>query len=326
MPLDRREFTLAAASILTAESAAARGAGPTIIALTGTNGDASAVTRNDLFDAIQAGADYLETNLLQSADGALVAAGDRDLAVFTNVATQSAFADRRTTKHMLGAPKSTWYLEDFTLDELREIAVVTPGRRDHRGGGSMLSLDDVIDFAKAASARMAKVVGVCVGFNQRNDTADAVTPIEVRLAETIRTAGYNSPAAAMIVQSTDFTALKNLRGLCRTRLLHRLRANGGRLDEIASESGLNAIRTYADGVAPDIDLLGMGSTTEPVGIPLEQRCRAAGLSVYAWAPTSTRLPQDFEKRLAQMFKSGLDGVATNAPQAAARARRAAVGS
>ncbi len=325
MSLDRREFALAAASILAAGSAAARSASPIIIGLGGTDDVAPATTRNDLLDAIQAGADYLGTNLLESQDGALVAAGERDLATFTDIAGQSGFASRKTTKPILGVTRSTWFLEDFTLDELRKLAVVPLGRRARRANGSILTLEDVIDIARTASARLARVVGLCVGLSQRDDTGGSEVPIEGRLAEAIRATGYNSPAAAMIVQSVDVEALKSLRSQCRARLVQRLSTNSGLLDEMASESGLDAIRTYADGVAPDIEMLGLNSTTTAVSL-LQQRCQAAGLSVYAWAPASARQSHDLEKRLAQMFRLGLDGVATNDPQVAAKARRIAVGS
>ncbi len=291
----RREFTLlAAGAVLALGAAGAPGDRPIIIALSPSTPGVSAPTRASLQRAAQDGADFLETALSPSQDGALIASSERELSAFTDVAGRSEFADRRATKIVGGQPRAGWFIEDFTLAELKSLVRIIP--RPPRGGQaeSLLTFQDVVDTARAASVRMARVIGVYVGLHEPGLFGSLGLAPEPHLAESIRAAGYNSPAAALFVYASEVPALETLRGLCRARLARRI--NDALAANLGGRDSLKDIRTYADAVALDATLLAPDG-----GAALVSACRAAGLAVHAWAPTPGQVPRGYEKQLAPTF-------------------------
>ncbi len=71
--------------------------------------------------AARMGADYIEPDLVITADGVLVARHEPEIGATTDVARHPGFADRRTTKTIDGVTCTGWFAEDFTLAELRTL-------------------------------------------------------------------------------------------------------------------------------------------------------------------------------------------------------------
>ncbi|MBN8483101.1 MAG: glycerophosphodiester phosphodiesterase, partial [Xanthomonadales bacterium] len=71
--------------------------------------------------AIADGADFIEPDLVMTRDGVLVARHDNALADTTDVAMHEAFAARRTRRTIDGEAFDDWFVEDFTLAELRRL-------------------------------------------------------------------------------------------------------------------------------------------------------------------------------------------------------------
>src|SRR5699024_8469839 len=63
------------------------------------------------------GADYIEPDLVMTADGVLVDRHEPEIGGTTDVADRPEFADRRTTKQVDGSPVTGWFVDDFTLAE-----------------------------------------------------------------------------------------------------------------------------------------------------------------------------------------------------------------
>ena len=94
---------------------------PVVIAHRGASGYRPEHTLGSYRLAIALGADYVEPDLVVTADGVLVARHENELSGTTDVAQRLEFADRRTTKTIDGTRVSGWFSEDFTLAELRTL-------------------------------------------------------------------------------------------------------------------------------------------------------------------------------------------------------------
>ncbi len=81
--------------------------------------------------AIRLGADYIEPDLVSTRDGVLVARHENEISGTTDVAAHPEFAARRTTKAIDGHAVTGWFVEDFTLAELRTLRAIArlPGVR-----------------------------------------------------------------------------------------------------------------------------------------------------------------------------------------------------
>ena len=71
--------------------------------------------------AIAQGADYIEPDLVITRDGVLVCRHENEISGTTNVAEVAAFAQRRREKIVDGVTASGWWVEDFTLPELKTL-------------------------------------------------------------------------------------------------------------------------------------------------------------------------------------------------------------
>src|SRR5437588_340824 len=73
--------------------------------------------------ALDLGADCLETDVVLTRDRHLICRHDRELSVTSDVATRPEFASRKTKKTIDGSAMEGWFVEDFTLDEIRVLRV-----------------------------------------------------------------------------------------------------------------------------------------------------------------------------------------------------------
>src|SRR5471032_3385931 len=74
--------------------------------------------------AIADGADYVEPDLVSTRDGVLVARHEANLSETTDVATRAEFSGRRTTKTIDGQTHTGWFVDDFTLNELKTLRAI----------------------------------------------------------------------------------------------------------------------------------------------------------------------------------------------------------
>lgn len=127
-------------------------------------------------EAIRAGADFIEPDLVITKDGVLVARHENAMAILnadgsvkeatTNVAERPEFADRKTTKRIDGKDITGWFAEDFTLAELKtlrareRIPAVRPANVRFNDQFEVPTLQEIIDLAKAESARLGRTIGI----------------------------------------------------------------------------------------------------------------------------------------------------------------------
>jgi glycerophosphoryl diester phosphodiesterase len=308
MGLNRRQtIALTAALALAPRAALAEAPPPPLFADFGPTAPARAAYDQ----AIDRGADFLIAPVVAAKDGALVVAAEIELSAFTDVARRPEFADRRKDRTVDGAAMSGWFSDDFTLAELRTLMIGPPPRSQREAPSTLMALQDLVDIARAGSVRQARVVGVSPRLVRPAFFAGSELALESRLADFIRVAGYDSAAAAMIVQSGEPASLKTLAALSSVRRIQLVDAEGGPADQaamryaaMASADGLAAVKAWAGAVAPVASML---VTPGPKGVLLPSglaaAAHAAGLAIYPRAA-----PNAPRALLAALFAAGADGL------------------
>lgn len=228
--------------------------------------------------AIEQGADFIEPDLVATRDGVLVARHEPMLSGTTDVSTRPEFAARKTMKKVDGVETNDWFAGDFTLAELKTLrAKQAFADRDqsHNGKFEIPTLQQVIDLAKAESARTGRTIGIYPETKHPIFHAAIGLPLEDRLLEQLKAAGWTEKSSPVIIQSFETANLKYLRGKTQLRLVQLVDADdvdkdGGivlaapfdkpydfavtgdkrTFKDLVTAEGLKEIRTYADGVGP----------------------------------------------------------------------------
>lgn len=330
MIVTRREAALIAAAAVVAPNLARAEAPPPPIFY--VEAGPRAPSRGSYEEAIAKGADFLTAPIAASSDGGLIVAPNNELSVFTDVAGRADFADRRKDRTVDGVAVSGWFTEDFTLPELKSL-LTGAARKEGRALAApptLLSLQEVIDLARAGSVGAARVVGVSPRLVHPAYFAAQEHNLEPRLADIARLAGYDSPAAAMIVQSREPAALRVLAALSRVRRVQLVDTEGGPADPTAMRyqamtgpEGLKAVSGWAGAIgAAESLLIQPGAKGAIMSTGLVQAAHGAGLRVIARsAPPAPHEAYDAPRtRIMALFLAGADGVMCADVAVAARAR------
>ena len=318
MRITRREATLLATGLAFAPRVAfAESPPPALFADFGQQSSEGAVYEQ----AIDKGADFLVAPVISSRDGVLVVAPDNELSLFTDVAHRPEFSARMQDQVVDGVSAKGWFSEDFSLAELKSLATSPT----IRGGGlrplpprGLLLLQDIIDMARAGSIRQGRVVGISPRLVRPAYFATRELNLEPRLADLIRLNGYNSMAAAMIVQARDPAALKALADLSSVRRVQLIDAEGTPTDPSAmhfetmiENNGLRAVAGWANAIGPVESLLiHSGAKGTILATDLARAAHQAGLAVYgrAAAPAPHEQLGALRARLSALYLAGVDGV------------------
>ncbi|XP_060169465.1 glycerophosphodiester phosphodiesterase GDPD6-like [Lycium barbarum] len=120
------------------------------IAHRGSNGEIPEETAAAYMRAIEEGADFIETDILASKDGALICFHDCILDDTTDIANHKEFADRKRTYDVQGVNTTGYFLVDFTLEELKLLHVKQryPFRdQQYNGEFSIITFEEFISIA-----------------------------------------------------------------------------------------------------------------------------------------------------------------------------------
>ena len=104
--------------------------------------------------AILQGASVIEPDLVVSRDGILVVRHDNEISQTTNVDQIQKFKERKTTKIVDGIQLTGYFVEDFTLKELKELRArermpeIRPGNVKYDGLYEIATFQEVIDLMK----------------------------------------------------------------------------------------------------------------------------------------------------------------------------------
>ncbi|WP_369062065.1 glycerophosphodiester phosphodiesterase [Caulobacter sp. 73W] len=326
---------------------------PIVIAHRGASGYRPEHTKAAYELAIEQGADFIEPDLVMTKDGVLVARHENEIGRTTDVADHPEFAARRTDRVIEGeAFKDGWFAEDFTLAELKTLRA-RERRPDLRresatfdGREAILTLQEIIDIAKAGGQRRGRPVGLYIELKNPEHHRGRDLRMEPALIEVLKANGLNSREAPVFIQSFFPGALMRLRAATPVRLMFLinsapppteiLAANGIRAwSEVYSPAGLRRIASFADAVGPETRLVlprdAQDRTTAPTSFVTD--AHAAGLLVHLWSVNAdnTELPADYRRGGAgelgdaaglarRLFDLGVDGLFSDHPDLALRGR------
>jgi glycerophosphoryl diester phosphodiesterase len=302
--------------------------------------------------AIADGADYVEPDLVSTRDGVLVARHEAFLSETTDVSSRPEFASRKTRKTIDGETHEGWFVDDFTLAELKTLRAVEripqyrPGSAQYNGMFQVATFEEIIDFVAAESAARGRIVGIVPELKHSTYFASVGLPLEDRFLAIIAAHDYTR-RNPIEIQSFEVANLKYLRGKLGRRANLRLMqlvigenvrpmdvaAAGGTLTfaQMCTPAGLRDIAQYADVVAPPtrsiIPLKKDGSLDAPSS--LVEDAHKAGLRVEPWTfrPENHFLAADFRNsagdavrnetgsiaEIKRYIATGIDGFFTDDP-------------
>jgi glycerophosphoryl diester phosphodiesterase len=293
--------------------------------------------------AIELGADLVEPDVVVSRDGALVVRHENELSRSTDVAERPEFADRRTTRTVGRVQHTGWFTEDFDLDELRTLRAVErmpalrPLNTAYDGHFGILTLADVVELVRARSTD-ARPVQVLAELKKPTWAAEHGLPMTELVAAELRRLDAAGSDGPVVLQSFDAAALRRLRedlGDDGPQML-QLVDDAPEADVLLSPAGLREVSTYAQGIAPSRHrILQRDAEQTLVGISgLVDEAHRAGLTVLPWTlrGENAYLPRhlrrgtdpavlgDGEAEARLLLSLGVDGLITDHPDVAVRAR------
>jgi len=294
-----------------------------VIAHRGCSGERPEHTLAAYARAIDQGADVIEPDLVPTRDGILVARHENEIGGTTDVAGRADFAARRTTKTIDGQAVTGWFVEDFTLAELKTLRArerlpeLRPANTAFDGRFEIPTLAEIIALAKARG------VGIYPETKHPTYFAGIGLGTDAPLVAELHAAGWSGPDDPVFIQSFEVDNLKRIAGLTRLRLIQLMDGHGGPADGavpsyamMATPDGLRAVAAYAYGIGPNKAQLGQGE--------LVRDAHAAGLRVHPWtfraenpflaAPFQRDGAQgDLAGEIAAALRLGIDGFFTDHP-------------
>lgn len=224
--------------------------------------------------AIADGADFIEPDLVVSKDGVLVVRHENNIAETTDVARHPEFAGRRTDRIVDGQRQVGWFVEDFTLAELKTLRAVErlpllrPRNAALDGRFDLVTWPEMIDFAAAEALTRGRPIGLIPELKHSTYFRSIGLPLEDRFLATLAAHDYTR-RFPLVIQSFEIGNLQYLRGKLGSRdglRLMQLVAGepaGLRPADVASAggtltyramtmpAGLAAVARYADILSPD---------------------------------------------------------------------------
>ncbi|MFN3551648.1 MAG: glycerophosphodiester phosphodiesterase family protein [Novosphingobium meiothermophilum] len=340
--------TMGLSGAMTGNPASAEAQGPILIAHRGASGERPEHTLASYERAIDAGADFIEPDLVPTRDGVLVARHENEISGTTDVAEHPEFATRRKTVVIDGESVTGWFTEDFTLAELRTLRArerlpdLRPANTRFDRLWQVPTFAEVQALVRAKEAETGRRIGIYpelkhpTWFSQHGiDTAALLMPM-------LEAAGYRSAQDPVFIQSFEAGVLERLRPLTGIRLVQLMAAEGGppdrpgeRFATMAGEKGLRRLARTVDAVGVETAMV-LDADGRPT--PFVRTAHAAGLKVHVWTlrcenaflPARWRIGSDPAAKgdcaaaWHALVSAGVDGIFTDNPRESHAARTGAL--
>jgi glycerophosphoryl diester phosphodiesterase len=274
--------------------------------------------------AIRQGADFIEPDLVMTADGVLVARHERRLELSTDVASRPDYADRRRTEVASADGQAGWFSEDFSLAELRSLRArerlpeQRPHGRRYDGLFQVPTLQEIIGLLRRLEQETGRVVGLCPELKQPAHFAALGLDMPGRLVQQLAAGGYRDADAPVWLQCFDAGVLRELHECSALRLMQLVEAEGAQA--ILSPAGLAEVASYAAAIAPDKGSVLAADGDRLFDTGLVAAAHAVGLQVYPWLSDGQNTAE-----LQALMALGVDGLFTDFPDLAVAARASRAG-
>jgi len=254
------------------------------------------------------------------------------------------FATRHTTKTIDGQAITGWFVEDFTLAELRtlrareRIPQLRPTNASFDGLFPIPSLAEIIQLVRTREAQTGQRIGLYPELKHPAFLAGQGHDTVALLVEQLHAAGYISAEDPVFLQCFEVAPLLRLRTLTQLRLVQLVSAQGGPADQpgttyaaMLTPHALPRIANHAHAIGAELSLL---LTPDGTSTGLIERAHDAGLEVHGWTlrrenaflPEALRssddpaAPGDYAAMWRALAAAGVDGVFTDNPAQAVAAR------
>lgn len=271
------------------------------------------------------GADFIEPDLVATKDGHLIARHEPNIINTTNVASHPEFASRKKTVMVDGVPDTGFFASDFTLAEiktLRAVQAFAERPQQFNGKFQIPTLEEIIELAKRKSVELGRTIGIYPETKHPTYHQQLGLPLEGRLVDALKKAGWNRKGAPVFIQSFEQANLKQLRTMTPLPLIQLIDADDVNADGslafvapfdrpydwtfsgnpvllartfgyLVTDAGLREVATYADGIGPwkryivstvAAGLPGPGEASRTLLPPTDVIARAhnLGLLVHTW--------------------------------------------
>lgn len=275
--------------------------------------------------AISMGADYIEPDLVMTKDGVLMARHENEISGTTDVAEK--FPDRKITKKVDGKEITGWFIEDFTLKEVKTLrAKERLAFRDHSFDGKfeVPTFKEILDLVK----KQKRVVGVYPETKHPTYFQSIGLPLEEALVKELTAHGLNKKDAPVFIQSFEMTNLKKIKTLTKLPLIyliddpelvpfdHVVSGDTRTYKDMLTPASLKEISATVYGIGPYKRYI-LPEGKDGMALPpttLISDAHALGLKVhpYTFRSESQYLLKDYQgdpqKEYLQFFELGVDGL------------------
>lgn len=319
--------------------AAAEPAAPLVIAHRGASGYLPEHTLAAKAMAHAMGADYIEQDVVLSADGVPIVLHDIHLDTTTDVAQR--FPDR-------ARDDGRYYAIDFNLDEIRQLRVHERSRRNEAGEEEAVfpgrfplipldlavpTLAQEIDLIAGLDRSRGTRTGLYIEFKAPRFHRAAGWDIVRQVLTVLAAKGYADRPEQVYLQCFDDATLRHLKEVIKTPLplIQLIGENDWGedsavdYDTMRSPAGLREVATYADGIGPWLMHIyqGRDAQGQPRLSDLVERAHALELAVHPYTFRRDQLPPgiaDFDELLTLFIDTvGVDGLFTDFPDLARNA-------
>lgn len=321
---------------------------PLVIAHRGASGHRPEHTIASYTLAIEMGADYIEPDLVATRDGQLIARHEPLLDETTDVKSHPQFADRRTTKLLDGKSVTGFFASDFTLAEIKQLRAVQPNparSKEYDGRFEIPTFEEILDLAERELARRGRTIGIYPETKHPSFHLALDLPLEERLLDALQRRKLDRPDGPVFIQSFESANLQYLHTKTKLPLVQLLddgalqydaagrRLIGVKIPQYGDKRGgkppqsLEDVAKYANAIGPwkrqimrDVGAPQLLQTT------VIEQAHAAGLRVHTYtfrSEPATLAPEyrnDPQLEFRQFYALGIDGVFTDFPDAALKAR------
>lgn len=291
--------------------------------------------------AIEMGADFIEPDLVMTKDKVLMARHENEISGTTDVATK--FPDRKTTKTVDGEKIEGWFIEDFTLKEIKTLrAKERLAFRDHSFDGKfeVPTFEEVLQLVNKESKNRKRIIGLYPELKHPSFFQEAGLPLEKALIAGLKKHGLNKKESPVFIQSFEMEVLKKLKKLTPLPLVFLIDDP----EKVPYDYVIAGKKTTYKGLLEPASLKELSATIAGIGpykryiIPANEKgeklppttlvadAHAVGLKVhpYTFRSEESYLLKEYkgdpQAEYLEYFKLGVDGVFSDFADQAVRAK------
>lgn len=292
---------------------------PIIIAHRGASGQYPEHTLKAYQTAIEQGADFIEPDLVMSSDGVLIINHDSYLSATTNISDHPEFADRRVKRKTPLGIQEDWWVDDFTLAELKTLKArqAFQGRsKEFDDLYDIVTFDEIMDLA-VSQAKTGRMVGLHIEAKWPKYFASIGHDMVEPVLEGIKSKNLENLGIPIFIQCFEPSFLKVVGQKSNLPLIQNIA-----IPKTAKPMGwdikIENTTTTGLGVYKELVLNSDGTVSDYV-----DRAHAAGRVVHVYTLRDDAVMKGFscvEDELLALFNAGVDGVWADFPATALKVR------